>query len=471
MARIQFTDGSASVPGQRDALREQKEAAKKSRKGYVDSAEMAASDSSQDVYSLFGEADPNADLYGPNYGKRGIRFHKADEVNPYADAEDERLGLDDRARKLIVMALVTFGVFMMGVILPTNLFDTSIYPSGCSPAMFVDELKERCAGFLYFLMGGESFYCCFAWEQVVAVLAGAAMALSGGVYQGALKNALASPSTLGVTSGGTIGTILYAMFAYSDFEGTYDEWLVYKETLSDFELVMEYYGSFFCSLAGCCLIVLIIMIIAYIAGRGKISNVSLVIAGQVLTSFVGVVISCIQYYLIYTAENETVYNIVSSAGSTTFEGVYTKWTVPLFAIPLIICMIIVFANSTRLSLLAFNDEEARSMGLSTARTRNLMVGTCTVMTALVISFCGPVGFVGFMVPHIARRITGPQFTYLLPACAFIGAIMVVGTNYVANLGITGFAVGSTGTFTSIIGCLWFLIMALRMRGDRRGDWY
>ncbi len=471
MARINFVDGSDSVPGQKDARKDQKQ---KGGSASVPGQDDVGKDADYNIggeNSLFSTKSADEELYGPNYGRQKIRFHKADEVNPYADAEDARLGMDERARKIIIMVIVLVVVFLLAIILPTSIFDITVYPAGITPAIFLESLQTRISGLITFFTGGETFYTLFVWEQIAAVLAGAAMGLSGGVYQGALKNALASPSTLGVMSGGSVGMIFYALFAYNDFEGTVSEYNEMVDAMSPMEWVMEYFGSFIFSMVGCFIVVFIIMLIAYIAGRGHVSNISLVIAGQVLTSVLGVVVTCVEYYLIYVQGNETLYEVISSASTLTFTGTYTWWTVAIFAIPLIICMIIIFSMSGRLSLLAFDDAEARSMGISTTRTRNVMVAVCTIMTALVVSFVGAVGFIGFMIPHIARRFVGPEFRYLLPATALLGGIFVVATNYVANLGITGFTSGATGSFTSIIGCIFFLIMALRTRGDNRADWY
>lgn len=111
------------------------------------------------------------------------------------------------------------------------------------------------------------------------------------------------------------------------------------------------------------------------------------------------------------------------------------------------------------------------MGISTTATRNALVAVCTVMTALVVSFTGPIGFVGFMCPHIARRLVGPEFRYLLPACAAIGGAVVVAVHCVSYMGIPGIELGSTGTFTSIIGCALFLVIALKSRGGKNAEWF
>ena len=108
------------------------------------------------------------------------------------------------------------------------------------------------------------------------------------------------------------------------------------------------------------------------------------------------------------------------------------------------------------------------MGISTMATRNFMVAICTIMTALVVSFCGTVGFVGFLIPHIARRIVGPDFRYYIPASICMGAIYLLLAHYIMNLG--GFLAGSLGTFTSLIGVVFFIAVAIRQRARGNVDW-
>ena len=290
-----------------------------------------------------------------------------------------------------------------------------------------------------------------------------------------MKNALAAPSTLGVTSGGTIGVIIYAVFIAPNSVGAtfsgaqISDYAAQVEELGLFEYVMELYGSFFASLIGCVLVVFLVMSIALIAGRGKVSNASLVIAGQVFTAAIGVFISWIRDYLTMHGDSATLL-VLTNAQSSTFQGSYNVVSVAVFGIPLVACMVVIILMSGRLTLLAFNDDEARSMGISTATTRNVMVAVCTIMTALVVSFCGAVGFVGFMVPHIARKLVGPDFKFLLPASALMGALMVCAVYYISELGIPWIVNGSTGVITSVVGCVAFLVMALRNRGAASGDW-
>ena len=107
------------------------------------------------------------------------------------------------------------------------------------------------------------------------------------------------------------------------------------------------------------------------------------------------------------------------------------------------------------------------MGIKVELTRNIMIGIVTILTAVVISFCGQIGFVGFIVPHMARRFVGPDFRYLVPASALLGAICMTGVYYIAML--VGYA-SNINFVTSLVGGLAFLIMIMRFRNRRYADW-
>lgn len=452
--KVQTGDGVVAVPGQ-DEAREQEKAQAEER----------------EAVSLFA---PSANLeadYGPDYGYNRIRLHKGSEVNPYAEARDARTALDARARSIIVLAVCALLVFVVTAIMPTNIFGISRADRTIST--LASEAAQSFQYLIAFFMGTGGFYSEYVLEIVATLLAGAALGVSGGVYQGSLKNALASPSTLGVMSGGQLGTIIYILVVLPNLPitgaVTLNGYVEAEASLPPLEYLMQAWGEFIASMAGCFAVVALIMLISVVAGHGKVSNVALVVAGQVFTAVIGVVLTWVRYYYEITGDSATA-TLMSTMQYTSFSGPFTALSMVVFAVPLLLCLAVVFALSGRLSLLAFNDEEARSMGISTTRTRNLMVGVCTLATALVISFCGPIGFVGFMVPHVARKVVGPDFRYLLPACALLGAILVALAHCVTMLGIPVIVAGSTGMVTSIIGSALFVIMALRSRGVTSGDW-
>ena len=114
------------------------------------------------------------------------------------------------------------------------------------------------------------------------------------------------------------------------------------------------------------------------------------------------------------------------------------------------------------------------MGLSPERTRWLMVGICTFITAIIISFCGNIAFVGFSVPLIVRRYVGPDFNYLIPASAVAGTAFLLLTQMITNLDIFAmFGLNfptSVSMLTSLIGAIVFAVVTLSQRGSRNVDW-
>ena len=407
---------------------------------------------------------------GQGDGADLIHIHGADDVNIYAQANQARHGVDPRLRPSIILLLVLIVVFLVACLMPTNIFS---FGSRADHTIggYASDVSAAAQGLIYTLTGGESMYSVHFFEIVAALFAGAALGVSGGVYQGALKNALAGPSTLGISNGGTLGAIIFVTFMYPHMAGTVDGTAAdYAQAVSQLSLggqLLEKYGTFLASLVGCAVVVICIMAIALVAGKGRVSNASLVIAGQVFAAVIGVVIGWIHFYLINCGSLEQA-EILLTMQTATFTGTYNLWSILMFAVPVVICIVILCLMSPRLTLLAFNDEEARTMGISITRTRNVMVALCTILTALVISFCGPIGFVGFMVPHLARRIVGPDFQFLLPASALLGAIMVVFVHMLTFLGIPGIAAGSTGVVTGLVGCAMFLVMLLQGRGAKNG---
>jgi len=122
----------------------------------------------------------------------------------------------------------------------------------------------------------------------------------------------------------------------------------------------------------------------------------------------------------------------------------------------------------KMMMLAFEEGEARSMGVNVKRVQYAVVGLCTLLTAIIISFCGMVGFVGFLVPHLTRRLVGPNFKYLLPAATVMGAIFVLSAYLLVSMTVGPDYETMTGMFISIGGAVVFLVTALRKGGVSDG---
>lgn len=417
------------------------------------------------------------DPTGPDYGYQRRRLHRRDEVSVYTEQMDARYAMDPRKRVIVLLVVAVIVLIPLFVLTPSSWLTEDGLSNGV--AGYLDVLQSNVRAFGNWVTGvpdGNGISMVF-WQTLTVALIGAALALNGAVYQGALKNALASPSTLGVMSGGTLGTVIYTLvFLGSESEELVESGAVVTSasevsaTLASLDpLGYLWYtqGRALCAIVGCFAVVGLVLAIAYIAGRGSVSKSALVIAGQVFASVISGAIAVVRTYLSRygtEAQQEAIRSMVGGS----VGNIMGPFDFCLIAVPLVIGFVIVFRMSFKLNLLAFKDEEARSMGISVAFTRNTVMIVCTIMTAVVVSFCGSVGFVGFLVPHIARKIVGPDLRYLIPASALVGSVYLLIANYVMSLGTL--LSSSLGTFTSLIGVVFFIVAIIQQRRRGNVDW-
>jgi iron complex transport system permease protein len=307
-------------------------------------------------------------------------------------------------------------------------------------------------------------------RYVMIAITGAGMALCGAVYQGSFKNALVSPSTLGVSSGATLGMMIWVVFFVAD-DGSNVAWLdsYSAEGSSVLDYLSSNYSLSLLSFVGCILVVAIVVTTMRLAGRGTTSPIFMIITGQVIGSVMGAVSNTIRYYYLasnpYSAKSELLTNLQIAS----FYRTYTWIDLVAVGVPLVITFLVVMALRRRMNLLAFSEGEARTMGVDTGKMQMLVVGLCTLLTAIIVSFCGQIGFVGFLVPHLARRLVGPHFSYLLPAATVIGAIFVLAAYTIVLTTVGSSYETMVGMYISIGGAIVFLATALRGKGGARGQ--
>lgn len=418
-------------------------------------------------HGLFSPDKPDR---GPEYGYDRFRLHKSEEVSIYTQDADKRLGMDPRAKACLVFAALLVVAFAVALVMPDVLFNGQHVTF--TLARWVDDLTTNVAG-LAALVSGQAFtskmqfkVCQFA----LAALAGAGLAVCGAMFQGALKNAMASPSTLGVMTGAQLGSVLYILLGgstvafggviqMSDLAASYG-----RMNLVQYILATE--GQALCALAGSLAVVGLVLLIAHIAGHGKVSKSALIIAGSVFSTAISAVIQLVRYYL--TVEGDALQvDAVSSIATGTLASTSRPLDVVLVAVPVGICLLVLLRLRTRMNLLSFSDDEARSMGLSPQASRNLTILVCTLMTAVITAFCGGIGMLGFLVPLVVRKVVGADFKYLVPASMLMGAVFAVVANMFTNMLLSGMGMGSV---TGIVGAVVFLVTVIRQRGQRNVDW-
>ncbi|ETX27307.1 iron ABC transporter permease [Roseivivax isoporae LMG 25204] len=232
-----------------------------------------------------------------------------------------------------------------------------------------------------------------------ACLVGAALAAAGASYQALFRNPLVSPDILGVSAGAGLGAVAGIFLALP----------VALIQLSAF--------------AGGLVAVAVVMAVAA-AVRGGDRVLTLVLTGVVIGALAGAATSLLKVLADpYDQLPAITFWLLGSLASVTSDDILPALpAVALGLVPLVLLR-------WRINVLSMGDEEARALGIEAARVRLLVIAAATLVTASVTAVAGVVGWVGLVIPHIARMLVGPAFARLLPASALIGAgyLLVVDT--------------------------------------------
>lgn len=260
---------------------------------------------------------------------------------------------------------------------------------------------------------------------------GAALACAGATYQGMFKNPLVSPDILGVSAGAGLGASL-AIF---------------------YSLPMSYI-QLFAFLGG----ISAVFCVSLIASRSKGQDpiLVLVLAGIAIGSLLGAGISLLKILADpFTQLPSITFWLLGSLTAITPKDVLQL--VPI----LILGMMPLFLLRWRLNLLSLEEEEARSLGVPIKATRYILIIFTTICTASAVSITGIIGWVGLLVPHIARLLVGANFILLLPTSLLLGASFLLLTDTLART-IAGIEL-PLGILTSACGAPFFLYLLLRGR--------
>jgi iron complex transport system permease protein len=238
-------------------------------------------------------------------------------------------------------------------------------------------------------------------KAITAVLAGAALSVSGLIMQTLFRNPLAGPYTLGVSSGASLGVALLTMCT-----------AVISVQLSSFGL------QFLLPFAACVGASLVLLLVIAVSRRVK-SNVSLLIVGMMFGSIAGALVSLMQMFA-----NPDALKIFIM---WTLGSISTNWSDLHMLIPiLVIGTFFVMAALKPLNGLLLGEDYARGLGINVTRTRLLIVVATGLLAGGVTAFCGPIPFIGVAVPHLARGIFHTSnHRVTIPASALTGACLLL----------------------------------------------
>jgi len=271
---------------------------------------------------------------------------------------------------------------------------------------------------------------------VFAVLAGFGLAAAGTVMQGILRNPLASPFTLGIASAASCGAAI-AIVLGAGFAG--GEYLVVGNAF------------LFALLAAC--------VIYGMSRYHGMSSETMILAGIALMYLFSAVTSLLQYFGTANQVQEVVFWMFGSMGRSSWLKVAIVGTVLAIAVPYLML------RAWDLNALAEGDEVAASLGIPVERSMAIFMLIASLVTAVVICFCGTIGFIGLVAPHITRMITGGDHRILLPASGLVGAVLLLGADSLART-VLAPTVIPVGIMTAFIGVPFFIYLFMR-RGSSR----
>ena len=263
---------------------------------------------------------------------------------------------------------------------------------------------------------------------LLAALVGACLSVAGVSYQGIFRNAMAAPDFLGASSGAAFGAALAILLGLSSA------------------------GIAVCAFCFSLLTVALVFFVAQRAPGKRAAN--LILAGIMVSSLFSAGTSYIKLVADPSSKlPEITYWLMGSFSGKTWHDVR-------FALPfMLLGTVPLFLLRWRMNLLTMGDDEARAMGVDANRLRLLVVVCATLVTAASVSVSGVIGWVGLVIPHMARRLSGNDYRKLMPTTLLLGAIFLLAVdNLCRNLLAVEIPIG---ILTSFFGAPFFLALMLK----------
>ncbi|GAA5345928.1 iron complex transport system permease protein [Planifilum fimeticola] len=272
---------------------------------------------------------------------------------------------------------------------------------------------------------------------LLAMMAGMALAVSGAVLQGIIRNPLASPDLMGITGGASFAVVSF----YTAFSDRANALTVSVQWLP----LAAFIGAF-----------LVGVVVYALAWRGGVTPLRLVLIGIGLTHAMQALTTImILFGPIYLATQVHIWTTGSVNGS--------NWNHVTTLLPWVLLMLaFIWIGARKLNIQELGEEIARGAGSRVQRDRLLLLAFSTALAGGAVAFAGGIGFVGLMAPHIGRRLVGPSYGALIPVSALIGGLLVMGADWIGRTAFSPLEVPA-GVFTSAIGAPYFIYLLIRSR--------
>lgn len=268
---------------------------------------------------------------------------------------------------------------------------------------------------------------------LLGVMIGAGLSLAGTGIQALVRNSLADPYILGVSSGASVGATLVILVGLFDVFGQY--------ALS------------FAAFLGALVSVILVFMLGQVAGR--ISTARLLLSGIALS----MILSAVTDFIVMTAPDDD--KVHSALFWMMGSLVGADWDVlPIVGIAVTLAFVFLLSQSRSLNLLLMGEETAVSLGLNINTFRKVLIVVISLLTGVLVSASGAIGFVGLMIPHIVRLLVGSNHKKVLIISLFLGAIFMIWADVAARLLLAPEEI-PIGIVTAIIGGPFFIWLLRR----------
>ncbi|UJF34472.1 FecCD family ABC transporter permease [Paenibacillus hexagrammi] len=274
---------------------------------------------------------------------------------------------------------------------------------------------------------------------ILGILVGASLSIAGAAFQGVLRNPLADPYTLGVSSGASVGAafLIYFGLQYAWF----GQWSI--------PIV-----AFATGLAS----LLVVLKLAQTDGMLKLET--LILSGVIMQAFLGAIVS-FMVSLSKQVINEIVFWLM---GSLAMRG----WSYTLTITPYLMIGICILAGYARsLNVLSLGERQAAHVGVHVERTKLIVLIVATFVTAAAVSVAGVIGFVGLIIPHLVRLLVGPDYRLIIPLSMIGGGIYVLWADTLARTLLSPTEI-PLGVITACLGAPFFAYLLHRDKKKQRG---
>ena len=274
---------------------------------------------------------------------------------------------------------------------------------------------------------------------LLGIIVGLALGSAGAVLQGLFRNPLVDPGFIGVSSGAAVGAMLAIMFSSFFFN---------LLKISSFLLlpVLSMLGAF------------IVTIIIYRLSKveSKTNIMAMLLSGIAINAFAGAIIGI----LVSISSDAQLRSFTFWTLGGLDRG---NWDIIGLSYSLILgCFIIVFLIRDKLDIFMLGDAEAYHLGIDVERLKKLIILISSLMVGITVSFCGMIGFIGLVTPHLVRLTIGPIHKYLIPSSAILGSIILVLADLISKT-IIAPAQLPVGVITSSIGAPIFIWLIYNQR--------